>query len=194
MSKDQSSRCGAARDKGGLCRSWPLNGSARCRRHQDQDAPAAEGASKTVQAKWSRPTFLEHQLSEIQGYIAEAVTGENYAAVAALTKQKREVRREIDQINDANNAAVIPATHEDHLIQMLVKVRRMCTQAETAGSWVAANSLSKREMDLATELAEHRAALQPEKPAQSAQELLEELESRISGLPPVVRSKLSLVQ
>ena len=77
-----------------------------------------------------------------------------------------------------------------HLSEMLSQVRAMRSQAQTAGSWVAASNLSKRELELVKELEEHRKKLQPEEVRLSLEQLVKELDSRLDALPPVVRAKL----
>ena len=145
---------------------------------------------KTVQAGWPKKDWLEHQLAVIGDLIQVAVKGENLSAAAALKKQHREVRREIDQLRDAERASALPATTEIHLSEMLSQVRAMRSQAQTAGSWVAASNLSKRELELVKELEEHRKKLQPEEVRLSLEQLVKELDSRLDALPPVVRAKL----
>ena len=144
---------------------------------------------RTAQARWPKADWLEHQLAEIGDLIKTAVQGDNLGAAAALKKQHREVRREIDQLGDAAAASDLPATTEIHLSEMLSEVRSMRSQAQTAGSWVAASNLSKRELELVRELEEHRLKLQPAQVELSLEELLDQLDSMLMALPPVVRAK-----
>jgi len=145
---------------------------------------------KTAQAHWPKAHWLEHQLADLSELVAGAVDSENYAAAAALKKQLREVRREIDQMRDAEKARDLPATTEIHLVEMLSQVRAMRSQAQTAGSWVAASNLSKRELELVRELEEHRAKDAEEVPELTLEQLMEILEKRLAGLPPVIQAKL----
>lgn len=144
----------------------------------------------TAQAHWPQSDWLEHQLADLSDLVAGAADSENYAAAAALKKQLREVRRELDQLKDAQQAKELPATTEGHLVEMLTQVRVSRAQAKTAGSWVAVSNLGKREIELVRELEEHRSKLEPEAPKLTLDQIVELLEKQIAALPPVIQARI----
>lgn len=144
----------------------------------------------TKLAHWSVEEFLEHSIAELSEHIEGAALIESFAPVAALTKQRRECRRELDQLRTSSQAQSFPANRGEHLTELIEETRAMKAAAQVAGSYVAASNLSRRELEAAKELEEWQLSQEPEEVTQTLAELVAGLEKQLQALPPVIRAGL----
>ncbi len=111
-------------------------------------------------------------LGQLEDLADQAQTDGSYQAAVRAKTQARQIRAELDRLDETARASEAPATTAEHELELMGEVRRMRLQAREAGSYVASANLLKLERDL---VAERRAREEEERDRNLAHQDEEEI-------------------
>lgn len=146
----------------------------------------------TARARWKRRAYLEHQLAEYVKIAELALKAGSFQAAVRANTQADGIRAEIDQLDHAAAIEKVPTDPHEHLLQLLIDIRRLRAAATSDASYVAAAKLMQIERELVEGEAARVAALEPVEERDVAA-IVEDARARLRELPDVLKAHLSKV-
>lgn len=134
----------------------------------------------------TRREYLVDALEQYEQLASRATEAESWTAAVNAKLRAENTRSAIDQIDQAAVISQIPATSEEHRIELIRRVRALRASAEASNSFVAAANLMKLEAEL-LEAADSRRLAEEVPETRTLDDVLAEAKDRLAALPDVVK-------